>query len=100
MYLVCDRDGICGSEMSHCLDTLMQLYAIADSLVEQDRAASPRKRGKFLHRVLRDEPDAGRGTEALYVRRPDLRGSGELRPERVHRRPPPALPLGGDRASC
>ena len=46
MYLVCDRDGICGSEMSHCLDTLKQLYAIAGSLVEQDWAASPWKRDR------------------------------------------------------
>jgi len=46
MYLVCDRDGICGSEMSHWSDTLKQLYAIADSLVERDQAASPRKRDR------------------------------------------------------
>ena len=39
MYLVCDRDGICGSEMSHCLD----IYAIADSLVEQALATPRRK---------------------------------------------------------
>ena len=54
---------------------------------------------KLLHRVLRHEPHAGRRAEGVRLRRPDLRGPGELRPERVHCRLLAALPVRGDRAA-